>query len=193
MWDFITDFGDSAVTLPLALLILTVLAMAREHRLARDWALTIAGCGAAIVALKLVFGACGSRAGFPGILSPSGHTAISTAVYGGLAVLVGAALPRGRRLPLHLAAAFLIGGIAVSRLVLHRHDAAEIVAGLAVGIAAVALFAATLRSQKPVLPLAWLALAGLASVALMHGTRWMVEPALHDAAGFLRLAVPWCG
>jgi hypothetical protein len=192
VWDIVTDFGDSAITLPLALLTLGFLAVSRQSRLAQAWVAAIGGAAVAIGVLKLGFGACGSRSGFPGILSPSGHTAISTAVYGSLAVLLGTVLPQHPRRLFHLGAALLVGSIAISRWVLHKHDAAEIAVGFAVGITAVAGFRALARREAVAFPLGRFALCALAIAAIMHGTRWRIEPAVHDAAGLFRLALPWC-
>ncbi|HXO02670.1 MAG TPA: hypothetical protein VN900_11475, partial [Stellaceae bacterium] len=91
-WNFVTDFGDSAVTVPLALLTLIFMISAGQRRLAFGWVLAIGGCAIAIGALKLVFGACGPWLTTAAIVSPSGHTAMSTAVYGSLALLVAARL-----------------------------------------------------------------------------------------------------
>jgi membrane-associated phospholipid phosphatase len=193
LWILVTDCGDSAVTLPLALLVLLFLAVARERRLALLWLLAVAGCGAVIGVLKIVFGACTSRLGFLEIVSPSGHTAMSTAIYVSLALLIGTALSAGRRPLVWLVAALLVAAIAVSRIVLHFHDAPEVVVGLAVGLGAAGFFAVRLRREPaPCLPIPWLALGGLAVVVVMHGTRWMIEPAVHDLAWNFRLVLPWC-
>jgi len=192
-WVLVTDCGDSAVTLPLALLVLLVLVAARDKRLALFWLVTVAGCAVAIGALKLMFGACAGRLGHLGIVSPSGHTAMSAAIYSSLALLIGAALPPRNRHVVWAAAAALVAAIAVSRVVLHLHDAGEVVAGLVVGLGAAGLFAAMLRrGPTPRPPILWLTLGGFAVVAFMHGTRWMIEPAVqHLALGF-RLVLPWC-
>ncbi|HWD60615.1 MAG TPA: phosphatase PAP2 family protein [Stellaceae bacterium] len=193
LWNFVTDFGDSAITVPLALLALAFLGAAGQRRLALGWVLAIGGCAVAIGVLKLVFGACGGQLGLAHITSPSGHTAMSTAVYGALALLVGAPLPPGRRRVLYASAAAAIVAIAVSRVALHDHTRAEIALGFAVGAVAVAVFRAALqRHQAPALPLKWLLLCGAALVALLHGTRWMVEPAVHRLAWDFRLALPFC-
>lgn len=194
IWVFVTDCGDSAVTVPLALLALIFLLMAGARRLALFWLLTIGGCAGAIALLKLAFGVCGQRIAIAHIVSPSGHTAMSAAVYGSLALLVGAALrPRYRRLLL-FAAAIAVVGIALSRVVLHEHNVAEIVLGLIVGGTAVAVFHAVLAFEEtPALPLGWFVLSIVALIAAMHGARWMVEPVMQALARALRLAEPWCG
>lgn len=193
IWTFVTDFGDSAVTVPLALLTLAFLGGAGAPRLAWGWGLTIAGCAAAIGGLKLVFGACATQLAMVHIVSPSGHTAMSTVVYGSLALLAGTRLAPRRRWAINLAAAVAILGIALSRLALRDHTPAEIAIGLVVGAAAVAVFGALLRRREPpALPLQWLLLSGAGLVALLHGSRWAVEPALHRLAYDLRLVLPWC-
>jgi membrane-associated phospholipid phosphatase len=193
IWVFITDCGDSAVTVPLALLALVFVFAAGQRRLALAWILAIGGCAVAIGALKLAFGACGEDLAGGYITSPSGHTAMSTAVYGGLALLTGSRLPTGKRYAIYAATAAGIVGIAVSRVVLHEHNLPEIVIGWIVGASAVAVFAAALgRREAPALPLFSLFLCGVILVAVMHGTRWMIEPAVRHLAGVFRLALPYC-
>jgi membrane-associated phospholipid phosphatase len=192
-WWFITDFGDSAVTVPLALLTLGFLVAAGDRRIALSWVLAIGGCAAAIGMLKLGFGACGQRIPLGHIVSPSGHTAMSRAIYGSLALLAGARLPPGRRRALHAAAALAVMGIAMSRLVLREHDPAEIVLGGIVGAVAVMFFHRALRREKPpALRLGWLLACGAGLVAVMHGTRWMIEPVAQRLAWDFRLILPWC-
>jgi membrane-associated phospholipid phosphatase len=193
IWSFVTDFGDSAVTVPLALLTLVFLVSAGQQWLALGWVLTIGGCAAAIAMLKLIFGACGPLLPLAPITSPSGHTAMSAAVYGSLALLLGARLsPRGRA-ALNIVAWLGIVGIALSRVALHEHTPAEIAIGLIVGTGAMAMSRAILgREEPPVLPLGWLVLSGVGAIALMHGTRWAIEPSPHRLAGSLRLMLPWC-
>jgi len=193
LWVLVTDCGDAAVTLPLALLTLVFLVASRERRLAIVWVLTIGGCAMTIGALKLAFAACGHPLTPLEIESPSGHTAMSTAVYLSLALLVGAALAPAVRAALFGGAGLLVAVIAVSRLTLDMHDMSEVAIGLAVGLAAVGGFGATLRRQPaPAVPALWLGLGALGVVVVMHGTRLMIEPAVHRLAGTFRLVLPWC-
>jgi membrane-associated phospholipid phosphatase len=193
IWNFVTDFGDSAVTAPLALLTLVFLVIGGSSRVARDWAWSVGGCAVAIGALKLAFAACGARNSLAGICSPSGHTAMSTAVYGSLALLIGARLAPARRSLLYGAAAIAIVVIGLSRVALDNHTPAEVVLGFVVGAAAITPFRAGLAGHPaPALPLGWLLLCAGGLIALMHGTRWIVEPAVHRLAWDFRVVLPWC-
>lgn len=193
IWNFVTDFGDSAVTTPLALLVLVFLFAGGHRRVALGWLLAIGGCAAVIAELKLGFGACGHEITFVHLHSPSGHTAMSTSVYGSLALLIGARLPAGQRRAVYAAAAIAIIAIGLSRVVLHDHSRTEIAVGFVVGVVGVAVFRAVLRRHEaPPLPLGWLLLSGGVLVAAMHGTRWMIEPAVHRLAWDFRLDLPFC-
>jgi membrane-associated phospholipid phosphatase len=193
IWDFVTDFGDSAVTVPLSLLVLAFLWGAGQRRVALAWIVAIGAAAMGIGVLKLVFGACGTAITTADIVSPSGHTAMSTAVYGSFAWLISGRFPARCRPLLALAAAILIVAIGWSRVVLHDHSRAEMLVGFLVGAGALALFRAMLgRDAAPPLPLKWLLLCGAVVIAVMHGTRWMVEPVVHRLAWDFRLALPWC-
>ena len=193
IWVFITDCGDSAVTLPLALLVLIFLFVAGQRCLGYAWVLAIGGCAVLIGMLKLVFGACGEDLAGGHIISPSGHTAMSAAVYGSLAVLAGSRLPAGQRYTVYAVAAAGIVGIALSRVALHEHNFPEIVIGWLVGTGAVAAFAvAAGRREAPSLPFGWMLLCGVVLVAVFHGDRWKIEPAVRHLAGVFRLVLPYC-
>ncbi|HZT89453.1 MAG TPA: phosphatase PAP2 family protein [Stellaceae bacterium] len=193
LWIFVTDLGDSAVTLPLAALILAFLLVLRQWRAAGAWIAMVVGCAMLIGGLKLVFGACGQLMPASGIASPSGHTAMSVAIYLSFALLLGRAAPPRLAAPIFAAAMVLIVAIGVSRIVLHAHDAVEVAIGFVVGLLAHAGFRILLSARgAPALPVLPMAVAALALVAALHGTRWKVEPRIHFVAAWLRLALPWC-
>ena len=123
VWDFVTDFGDSAVTVPLALLVFVFLWGVGARRIALGWAVATGGCAATMGALKVLFTACGPE--IADITSPSGHTAMSVVVYGALATLIGARLRSERRRIVSITAGVAIVGISLSRWVLRDHTAAE--------------------------------------------------------------------
>ncbi len=194
IWEFLTDFGDSAITVPVSLLTFVFLIIVGQRRLAIGWGIAILGCASAIGALKILFAPCGQRLAFATLASPSGHGAMTTVVYGSFTLLLGSSLPRPFRMTLDVAAALLVAAIAVSRLALGAHDVAEVIVGLAIGLAALAGFRRILLAQGPVvLPVGWLAGAATVVIAVFHGIRWPTERVVHALAALLHLALPWCG
>lgn len=74
---FITDFGDSAVLLPLSFAILVWLSFARSIRTGIWWGAALIICGVGLGILKMLFFACPPDGDLE---SPSGHTALSALV-----------------------------------------------------------------------------------------------------------------
>ncbi|CCG42677.1 phosphatase PAP2 family protein [Magnetospirillum molischianum] len=193
IWRVITDFGDSAVTLSLAVTVAICLAIGGEARAAVRLLLPIALCGAVAGGLKLLFGSCGGAIAGWVQASPSGHVAMSGAVYGTLALLLARPLPLSARWLTAGAAATLVGLIAVSRVIVQAHSVAEVLAGLALGFLAVALYAVLNRDTPPLhLHVRWL-LGGCAVVLLStHGLILPAEVYLRAIAEVIRTAIPGC-
>jgi hypothetical protein len=80
-------------TVPLTALTLGFLAITRQWRPAIGWVLAILGCAGSIGAIKALLIGCGYRTSVAGVASPSGHAAMSTAVYGSLVVIIAAGMP----------------------------------------------------------------------------------------------------
>jgi membrane-associated phospholipid phosphatase len=192
-WFFVTDFGDSAVTLPLAALTLLYLLLSHWPRTAAALAISLAASGAAIAALKLALQSCGQRLLETTVINPSGHVVLSTMIYGALALLLGGALPRGWRWALYVPVGLLVAAIAVSRLVLHTHNLGEMLTGLAVGLGALALFHHLRGESAPgQLRVSRLALSAFLLMVAMHGTRWPIEEEIRDMVALIRAGVPQC-
>ena len=193
IWGFVSDFGDTAVTVPLALLMAAVLVAAGHFRMALGWCLAIIACAGLIGALKLVLSVCGYQSGGSVLASPSGHTAMSTAVYGGFAAVLGAGLERPARDAVTAAAVALMLAIAASRAVLHYHSATEVAVGLAVGSLALSGIVVLARRYQPVrLPVLTVAGAALAIALVFHGVRWPAEQAIRRLGFWFELLRPWC-
>lgn len=177
---FVTDFGDQAVLLPLAAGIALVFALAGWRRGAVAWVAAVAGTLAAMAAFKLAFLACGHRLPGNPIRSPSGHTAAAAAIYGGLlAMAARRATGHGRWT---LACALLVTlVIGASRLVLGAHTGLEVALGGAVGVCG-ALAANRLAGAPPRLPAAWLAAVTVLVLTLLHGVHMPAEAAMRSAA-----------
>jgi hypothetical protein len=193
LWTFVTDLGDSAVTIPLAGLILLFLLIAREWQIARAWVVTVVGCAVVISALKLLFGACGQHFALADIVSPSGHTAMSVPIYLSFALLLGGGTTKRVAGAIYLGGAALVVGIGASRIVLRTHDLAEVFLGFAVGLPGHACFRWMLAGRRTVtVPVIPMAIGALVVVAALHGTRWRVEERLSHIATWLRVELPWC-
>jgi membrane-associated phospholipid phosphatase len=193
IWSFVTDFGDTAVTVPLALLMAGALAAARHFRMALGWCLAVLACAGSIAGLKLVLAVCGHQPGASALASPSGHTAMSTAVYGGFAAVLGAGLERPARDAVLAAAAVLMLGIAASRAVLEYHTMTEVAVGLAVGGLALAGIVALAGRYRPVpLPILPVAAVALAVALLFHGARWPAEHAIRRLGFWFEVLAPLC-
>ncbi len=133
----VTDFGDLAVLLPLSAVIFIWLFREASKRDAAWWALAAIVCMGGTALLKVLFFICPPVAT---LQSPSGHTSLSTLVYGCLVMLLAAQTQGWRRLTLVAAGLAFVGAIAVSRVLLGSHSLIEAGLGLAIGGAALAAF-----------------------------------------------------
>jgi membrane-associated phospholipid phosphatase len=170
--NFVTDFGDQAVILPLVTGIALVLLAHRRLRLAAAWLLATTGVLAAILALKVFFYACNRIV--PAwldnglhLVSPSGHTASAAVAYGGIVVLAaGRTVPR--RVLAVAVSGIVAGVIGATRLQLAAHSPPEVIIGAVIGVAGSMGFACLVRcgdaSPRPSV----IAAAALI-LALFHG------------------------
>ena len=184
---FLTDFADQAVMLPLAAVIGLALALSGWWRGCAAWAVAVVGVLGTVAVLKYLFFACFSVLGASGIHSPSGHTAASCMIMGGGLVL----FLRGR-LPLAVLVA-IPAGIAVlfgvSRLAVHAHSVPEVFVGGAVGLAGVAALIAIAGPRPPIR--GWPAALGAVAVLIgLHGLRLHAEAAVHGLGLFTWLPLP---
>lgn len=168
----VTDLGDSAILLPLALLAGVCLTLLGWRRSAVVLALAVGATGAVIGGLKILLRGCA-----PILHSPSGHTALSVVTFGLLAAVFAKGLGRLPAALISLATALLVAGIAVSRVLLEAHSWQEVVAGGLVGCGILALALRRLGPEPP-LRLSWLLVACLLPVVLLHGQRLPTEEML---------------
>jgi membrane-associated phospholipid phosphatase len=174
---FLTDFADEAVALPLAFTVSLALLVAGWRRGALAWAVVVPATLLAVVVAKMMVVACGPFLPLHGLKSPSGHTASAAVVYGGLLSLLLPAPARGARRPfvaLLLAAMFAVafGG---SRLALHVHTRSDVVAGACLGIAGALALARLAGPRPPGLRVAIPVATACAVVLLLHGTHLRAE------------------
>ncbi len=189
-WDiaqFVTDFADEAVMLPLAALVAVTLAVLGWWRGAAAWIVAVGGVLGTMGVLKVVFVACAGPLADLGIHSPSGHTAASTVAYGGLVLLFGR-----NRLPSLLLIAIpplIATVIGISRIVLHAHVPAEVLVGAVVGLSGAAILLPLAGPQPPLRH--WPVAVGVLAVLLgFHGVRLQAEQAIHGMALLSWLPLP---
>ena len=138
----ITELGDVAVTLPLAIAVLLFLIWRRAWRDSFYW-LSALGFGLlAVTIIKLMLKIPRPVALYSGTelySFPSGHATMSTVIYGLLAVYIASSIKSRWRWVVYAIAVLLITAIAFSRLYLGAHWLADVTAGLALGTVGVAL------------------------------------------------------
>lgn len=174
---FLSDFGDENILWPLMALISLSLILQGRYRIFLYYsALVLLVFGGTLV-LKLYFEACGRLPG-QSLYSPSGHTAGTTFVYGGAAVLFS-------RYPRVCFAAAV--GVALfagcARIALHVHSLAEVLVGASVGLLGVLFLALARKNELRAFsgkawlnrPVVFLITAGLALTMVLHGLRSPVE------------------
>jgi membrane-associated phospholipid phosphatase len=178
--NFLTDFADQAVALPLVLAVLLGLLGLRWWRGAGAWALAACFTFGTILLLKIVFAACATQLAATGIHSPSGHTASACLVYGGLFVLL-ARRPSHMLTALFIAAAFAIV-FGYSRLALEVHTPGDVAAGGLIGLLGVAvLVVAAGRRPEPLLR--WpIGVSVVGVLVVFHGFRLPAEGAIRHFA-----------
>jgi membrane-associated phospholipid phosphatase len=191
LWNFVTDFGDTAVTLPLWALMVAFLAFAGEKRAAVCLALAVAACGLTIGIAKLALQSCGRPLLSIELVTPSGHAALATVVYGSFAYLLGrgAATQRGW---VFAAGTVIILCIAVSRVALAVHSVSEVIAGVLIGLLALAIFGRAARPLPECKSILWLCLPAAALTAVFHGSHWPVEEIVQNLIHLIRHSVPAC-
>ncbi len=175
--NFLTNFADQAVLLPLAACVFGTLLALRWRRGALAWGACVAGVLAVMLVLKLVALACGAHFAWTGVVSPSGHTATAAVVYGGLFALLA---PPSRTGTLVAAAAggLVALGVGLTRLALHVHTPADVLVGAAVGVAGAVLMR-RLAGKRPARPASPWLLAGTCLVLLVfHGNKLQAETRL---------------
>lgn len=182
----VTEFGDVAVLIPLATTILIWLLLIRSFRSAAWWAVSVLLCSVIIFVLKLVFYQC---APIPQLHSPSGHTSLSTLVYGAI-TLVTAVETKGLLQKMTLCAGIcLILAIAASRSILNAHSVAEVGLGLVIGTGSLILFFRSYRQIEG--GTLWVIILIAVSAMLttfLHGRTFDAQTIVQNIAIYFRIS-----
>ncbi|REG45593.1 PAP2 superfamily protein [Paraburkholderia sp. BL6669N2] len=136
MWNAISNFGDAAVTLPLAMGCAIWIA-GSDRRAAAYWLISLSVGMAVVGATKILYAGCGIEISEIGFRVVSGHTMLSSAVWTTCIALVLRSAGRSSAgITLGLAGGAIIGA---ARVFEEAHTVSEVIAGWAIG-SAVALF-----------------------------------------------------
>jgi len=188
----ISDLGDTAVLLPVALALTALVWRFQSWAAAVCLSLAFAFCLLTMLILKVSFIAC-SPMWHVAIVSPSGHASFSTAAYGALGLIAARHAQRWQRPIIAVICLLVIAGVALSRVALGSHTAAEMALGLAVGLFALGLFTVFYMRLRP----------GRVNVALLfgvvaaiifafHGLRLPAEEWIRHLAGTFKLLTGAC-
>ncbi len=190
---FVTDFGDSGLLLVVAALV-TLHALARGRRAtAGRMLLAVLAAGMGMLLMKLIFIGCSAAMGQEALRSPSGHAALSAAVYGTLAGLASRHLSTPWRVLVWAAALALIGSIAASRVVLGFHTISEVLLGVVWGIASAWLAWRVTRApqgHRTPVHAAPLVASLVFALVMLHGVRLPSEPLVQFLSYRLALHTP---
>jgi membrane-associated phospholipid phosphatase len=186
----ITDFGDLAVVLPLVAVMAVWLGALRQPRALLWWFIAVALCMSSTAALKIYFFVCPP---LTDLHSPSGHTSLSTLVYGALTLAIATIVTGWKRVAVIASGAAFIATIGVSRILVHAHSVPEVVLGSLIGIAALALFASQFWPRRPAEPrLQAMLIASIALMVMLNGRDLRAEDMLHAVGLYLNHAGMAC-
>lgn len=141
----LTGMGDLAVLIPLTAILSVWLLLGRQMRALCWWSVAVAICAGTTAFLKIYFYVCPPAADFS---NPSGHTSLSTLVYGGLTLIISRSAVGWRRYAVALLGAAVIFSIGMSRLLLHAHSFPEVLAGWLIGSFTLWIFARAFRLRE---------------------------------------------
>jgi len=184
---FITDFGDQAVVLPLALGAAVLFAVCGWRRGALSWIAAIGCTFGLILLLKLDFAACADLESNVRPNSPSGHAASAAAVYGGLAAIMMRSAWHTRYWVLGAIAiaAFFAVVLGVSRVMLGAHSTAEVVIGGLIGTGGAVSAAVLAGVPAPAVRISRVAALGLCILFLLHGFHMPAEQSIRSVAAHM--------
>jgi membrane-associated phospholipid phosphatase len=185
---YVTDFADQAVVVPIVLAVALTLVFQGSPRGAVAWLSVTCATFSAILMLKL---ACLVFVPVPDqaeLGSPSGHVAAATFVAGGLAAVLS-----GRRVASLIIGVLAAAAIGVSRIALGDHTFPEVLVGAVVGLAGAGMLI-WLGGPPPAPRPRGLMLVVLLVAVVFHGlhmpTETMIRDAAHDVGQSLGVSVP---
>jgi membrane-associated phospholipid phosphatase len=174
----VTGLGDQAVVLPVVGSVLAGLALYRRWRAAAYLVFAVAGAAVFVAGVKLVIHRPRPVAIYDGVAEysfPSGHACMSVVLFGFVGFLLAYGAPRMLQRAIAFINLALVLLIAFSRVYLGAHWMSDVLAGLAFGVAWIAVLALFyVRNKPPRLPvegLGIIALGALLAAGTIHTVR----------------------
>jgi membrane-associated phospholipid phosphatase len=187
MITMITNFGDLAVLLPLVAVVTVWLMATRQSRALLWWLVAVGLCMGGTAVLKVYFFVCPPLAD---LHSPSGHTSLSTLVYGTLTIAIASIVPGWKRVAVIVAGGAFIAMIGISRILVHAHSIVEVVLGSVIGVGALALFVWQFWPHRPAEPrLQAMLIACFALMVMLNGQDLHAENFLHAIGRYLNVGM----
>jgi len=141
-----------------------------------------------IGALKLIFFICGNELHVINVRSPSGHAALSSAVFMAYGWLFATATSGWRRLATILLTSALVASISLTRIILEFHSVGEVIIGLLTGCASFSWVKIIYlrNSTLPVFDKKKLMISAFFPVIICYGWRLPAEENLHGLANEIK-------
>ena len=170
----ITMLGDTAVMLPLALVIIGWLAWRRSWHIAGAAAVAIAASAVFVPLMKLMMQRPRPAEFYSGVEAysfPSGHATMATVIIGILAVLLGLALKPWSKALVYAGLGIVVAMIAFSRLYLGAHFPSDVLAGILFALMMTASFAIAVVAtpRRHIAPIGLALLAGFVTLITIGG------------------------
>jgi undecaprenyl-diphosphatase len=187
---FITSFGDAALIIPLAVIIMVWLLTQRSKAAAGWWVIAVIVCFGLTALLKVASFACLPHSVFRG---PSGHASQSILTYGALIIILTRHVRSWWVAVATFVGCLLVTSVAVTRIILGAHTILEVVAGLSVGVLALMIFARGYYGQ-PHVPerLPWMFACVLLAISALSGKHVYMETLFSGLGRSIALSTPAC-
>ncbi|MDX9690712.1 MAG: phosphatase PAP2 family protein [Alphaproteobacteria bacterium] len=189
----ITNLGDSGFLGMLSVCGAVYLYTVGAHRAALFLLFSLVASAGSIALLKIGFLGCHHVIPYLNIESPSGHAALSVAIYGCLTAIMMSHFTGWRRWGALIVYLLGVSAISLSRLYVGFHTGPEVLLGAALGAVIAGICFWGLRKPSPIhFKARHLALICLAPLLFLYGVHAPSEMLIRRLVAFLKDVMPYC-